>query len=127
MVVASVMGRRRRNKEVGEKRKKAAQRSKSGKDLVGKFEMDPEAKLFMTGIMHKYDMDHDAELNFGELKALMIDMNEGCEVLDHEVKTVMRGADESKNFHISREELESALQGWFEMTEEKKSSCCPVS
>jgi hypothetical protein len=28
----------------------------------------------MTGIMHKYDMDHDAELNFGELKALMIDM-----------------------------------------------------
>jgi outer membrane cobalamin receptor len=45
MVVASVMGRRRRKKEVGEKRKKAALQSKSGKDLVGKFEMDPEAKV----------------------------------------------------------------------------------
>eukprot|EP00976_Prorocentrum_cordatum_P077301 1182631-Prorocentrum_minimum.AAC.1 len=63
-------------------------------------------------MLKKYDMDDDRELNFGELKALMVDLNDGKEVLDVEVKAIMKNADASKNFHISRTELKRFRSIW---------------
>eukprot|EP00240_Pyramimonas_obovata_P010259 CAMPEP_0118935258 /NCGR_PEP_ID=MMETSP1169-20130426/15280_1 /TAXON_ID=36882 /ORGANISM="Pyramimonas obovata, Strain CCMP722" /LENGTH=106 /DNA_ID=CAMNT_0006878267 /DNA_START=170 /DNA_END=487 /DNA_ORIENTATION=+ len=104
IVVASVIMKRRRNRQmsIGERRK------------VGKNNptVSAEEREHIEAMMKKYDMDGDTELNFGELKALMVDLNDGKEVLDIEVKCIMKNADSSKNFHISNSELQKALTAW---------------
>lgn len=89
-------------------------------------DLDEEFEEFLNMLMKKYDMDRDNELDFHELRKLMLGLNEGKPVDNKEIKRIMKKADKNKNQHISLAELHLALKIWFHLRDRQSESCCCI-
>eukprot|EP00287_Rhodomonas_sp_CCMP768_P003823 CAMPEP_0196717410 /NCGR_PEP_ID=MMETSP1091-20130531/778_1 /TAXON_ID=302021 /ORGANISM="Rhodomonas sp., Strain CCMP768" /LENGTH=209 /DNA_ID=CAMNT_0042057725 /DNA_START=13 /DNA_END=645 /DNA_ORIENTATION=+ len=95
-------------------------------DLWNSYE---KAKPFINKMFDKYDTNHSNKLEFGQLKRMLTDLNDGHEPHDEEVKMVLDMADgevAQKTGGINRTELQGAMTIWYMHVDEQasKSKCC---
>eukprot|EP01063_Lacrimia_lanifica_P028751 TRINITY_DN4258_c0_g1_i7.p2 TRINITY_DN4258_c0_g1~~TRINITY_DN4258_c0_g1_i7.p2 ORF type:complete len:209 (+),score=102.99 TRINITY_DN4258_c0_g1_i7:50-676(+) len=85
----------------------------------------------IDAVLTKYDDNQSGALDFAQTKKLLVDLNDGIEVSDNEVKMVMSYADVGLTGDLKRVEVLLAINYWYHMAEieeeEKgKGGCCVV-
>eukprot|EP00241_Pyramimonas_parkeae_P009787 CAMPEP_0114255842 /NCGR_PEP_ID=MMETSP0058-20121206/17806_1 /TAXON_ID=36894 /ORGANISM="Pyramimonas parkeae, CCMP726" /LENGTH=140 /DNA_ID=CAMNT_0001370311 /DNA_START=114 /DNA_END=536 /DNA_ORIENTATION=+ len=89
--------------------------SKSSFEVRQKALLEHKDKERRRAWLNKYDTSGDHELDFDELKALLVDLNQGSLVHDWEVYHVIDMVDKDDNFRIDIEELGQAIDQWYTM------------
>merc|ERR1712232_25103 len=104
-----------------------------GTDAVNQQEISHALKVWGTYLeqkdslearIRKFDTDHDGSLQKKELHNLLVELNEGQKVSDHEVNWVLKKADINKSGSLNAMELMVAISCWYAHVEGRDGPIC---